>query len=159
MVERLIKTIKHKLKIMATTNIQNWDLLLPRIFFGYQCGIQANTNYFPFMVFTSCTPRLTINNNLSGLCDVFDEQKNPKVIVEEMILKMQLITSVHKTLLENVEHAHRKHKKVYATKKGLQTFEGSTKNAKVNMCKLGKKRSLLDNWEGPYFFVEYKDGK
>ncbi len=27
------------------------------------------------------------------------------------------------------------------------------------MCRPGKKRSLLSNWEGPYFFVEYKDGK
>ncbi len=27
------------------------------------------------------------------------------------------------------------------------------------MHKLGKKRSLLSNWEGPYLFVEYKYGK
>jgi len=48
---------------------------------------------------------------------------------------------------------------VYAARKGLQTFEGFTTNAKVKMDKLGKKRSLLSNWEGPYFFVEYKDDK
>jgi transposase InsO family protein len=35
MVERLIKTIKHGLIIMVVTNIQDWDLLLPRILFGY----------------------------------------------------------------------------------------------------------------------------
>jgi hypothetical protein len=35
MVEHLIKTIKHGLTIMAATNIQDWDLLLPRILFGY----------------------------------------------------------------------------------------------------------------------------
>jgi len=55
-----------------------------------------------------------------------------------------------------VEHAQRRQRKVYVVKKGLQTFEGFTKNAKVKMCKLGKKRSLFSNWEGPYFFVECK---
>jgi hypothetical protein len=58
---------------MATTNIQDWDLLLPKILFGYQWGIQANMKYSPFMVLTSRMPRLTIDNNFSGLCDVFDE--------------------------------------------------------------------------------------
>jgi len=118
MVECLIKIIKHGLTIMATTNIQDWDLFLPRILFGYQCGIQANTKYSPFMVLISHTPRLTINNNLRGLCDVFDEQENPKIVVEQMILKMQLIARVHKTLLDNVKQAQRRQRKVYATIKG-----------------------------------------
>jgi hypothetical protein len=56
-------------------------------------------------------------------------------MVEQMILKMQLIANVHKNLLENVEEAQRKQRKVYATRKGLQTFEGFTKNAKVKMRK------------------------
>jgi hypothetical protein len=73
MVERLIKTIKHKLTIMASTNIQDWDLLLPKILFGYQCGIQANMKYSPFMVLIGHMPRLTIDNNFNSLCDVFDE--------------------------------------------------------------------------------------
>jgi hypothetical protein len=29
----------------------------------------------------------------------------------------------------------------------------------VKMRKLGKKRALLANWEGPYAFVKYKDEK
>jgi hypothetical protein len=58
---------------------------------------------------------------------------------------MQLIASVHKSLLENVEHVQRKQKKVYATKKGLQTSEGFIGNTKVKMCKPGKKNSLLNN--------------
>jgi hypothetical protein len=111
------------------------------------------------MVLIGHTPRLTIDNNLNGSCDVFDEHENPEVIVEQMILKMWLITIMHKTLLENVEHAQRKQRKVYASKKRLQTFEGFTKTTKVKMRKFGKKRSLLNNLEGPYFFVEYKDGK
>jgi hypothetical protein len=83
MVEHLIKTIKHGLIVMATTNIQDCDLFLPRIFFGYRCGIQVSTKYSPFMVFTSHTPRLTIDNNLKGLCDVFDEQENLKVMAKK----------------------------------------------------------------------------
>jgi transposase InsO family protein len=35
MVERLIKTIKHGLIVMAVTNIHDWDSFLPKIFFGY----------------------------------------------------------------------------------------------------------------------------
>ncbi len=57
------------------------------------------------MVFTGRTPRLTIDNSLNGLCDVFDEQASPEVMSNHMILKMQLIASVHKFFLENVEHA------------------------------------------------------
>jgi len=48
---------------------------------------------------------------------------------------------------------------VYVVRKGLQTFEGFIKNAKVKMRRPGKKRSLLSNWEAPYFFVDHKDGK
>jgi hypothetical protein len=39
MVECLIMTIKHGLTIMATSNIHDWDSFLPRILFGYRCGI------------------------------------------------------------------------------------------------------------------------
>jgi hypothetical protein len=34
------------------------------------------------MVLTGHMPRLTIDNNLKGLCDVFDEQENHEVMVE-----------------------------------------------------------------------------
>jgi hypothetical protein len=27
------------------------------------------------------------------------------------------------------------------------------------MCKFGKKKTIMCNWEGPYIFVDYKDGK
>jgi hypothetical protein len=91
------------------------------------------------MLFIGRMPRFTIDSTFNGLCDVFDGQENPKVMVEQMILNMRLITSVHKTLLENVEHAQRKQRMVYVVRKGLQTFEDFTKNAKVKMHKLGKK--------------------
>jgi hypothetical protein len=69
------------------------------------------------MVFISCTLRLTIDNSFTGLCDVFDEQENPEVMAKQIIFKMQLIASVHKTLLKNVEHAQRRQRKVYAARK------------------------------------------
>ncbi len=88
MVERLIKTLKQGLIIMAPININSWDLLLPWILFGYCCGIQANTKYSSFMVLIRCTPRLTIDNNFNGFCDVFDEFASLKVMVEQMVQKM-----------------------------------------------------------------------
>ncbi len=66
---------------------------------------------------------------------------------------------MHKSLLENVEHVQRKQRKVYVAIKGLQTFEGFIENTKVKIHRPGKKKSLLINWEGPYFFVDYKYGK
>jgi hypothetical protein len=84
MVEQLIKTIKQGLIIMVVVNISSWDLLLLHILFEC-CGIQANIKYSPFMVLTRRTPRLTIDNNLTGLCDVFNEFVGPKVMVEQMV--------------------------------------------------------------------------
>jgi hypothetical protein len=111
------------------------------------------------MVLIGHTPRLIIDNNISGLCDVFNEQESLEVMVDQMILKMQMIASVHKSLLENVKHVQRKQREVYVARKGLQTFEGFIENTKIKMRKPGKKRSLFSNWEGPYIFVDYKDGK
>jgi hypothetical protein len=88
MVERLIKTMKHKLTVMAATNIQDWDSLLQKILFAYRCGIQASMKYSPFMVLTSRMPRFTIDNNLSGLCYVFDDQTSPEIMVNQMILNV-----------------------------------------------------------------------
>jgi hypothetical protein len=34
------------------------------------------------MVFIACTTRLTIDNNLNGLCDVFDEDAGPEVMAK-----------------------------------------------------------------------------
>jgi len=35
-------------------------------------------------------------------------------MVEQMINKMQLVVNIHKTLIENVEQAQKKQRKVYA---------------------------------------------
>jgi hypothetical protein len=47
-------------------------------------------------------------------------------------------------------------KKTYATKKGKQTFEGLVVGETlVKMKKPGKKKALISNWEGPYWFVTH----
>jgi hypothetical protein len=71
MVERFIKIIKQGLMVMATTNVQSWDLLLHMIFFGYRCGIQTNIKYSRLMVFVGYAPKLTIDNNINRLHDFF----------------------------------------------------------------------------------------
>ncbi len=75
--------------------------------FGYQCGIQTNTKYSPFIVLARCSPKLTIDNNLNRLHDVFYESIGPKVMAKRMVQKMQLIIEVHRSLF-NVKHAQKK---------------------------------------------------
>lgn len=58
---------------------------------------------------------------------------------------MEVIANVHKSLLENIEQVRKKQRKVYATRKGLQIFDGFDENNKVKMCKLGKKKPLVRN--------------
>jgi hypothetical protein len=112
-----------------------------------------------FMVLIRCTPRLTIDNNFNGLCDVFDEFVGLEVTTKQMVQNMQLIVVVHRLLLENVEHVQKKQRKTHVTCKGLQTFDGFESDNKVKMHRLGKNKSLMCNWEGPYMFVDYKDMK
>ncbi len=60
MAERMIKTIKHGITVLATTpaNTECWDEQLAKVLFGYRCGIQASTKFSPFMILTGRTPRL-----------------------------------------------------------------------------------------------------
>jgi hypothetical protein len=76
-----------------------------------------------------------------------------------MVHKMQLIANVHKSLLENAEQDQKKQRKVHVACKVFQIFDGFEENNKMKMCKHGKNKSLVYNWEGPYIFMDYKDGK
>jgi len=69
MAERMIKTIKHGITVLATTpsNVDCWDEHLAKILFGYRCGIQASTRFSPFMILTGHTPRLRAYNYLHAL--------------------------------------------------------------------------------------------
>jgi hypothetical protein len=71
---------------------------------------------------------------------------------------MHLIVGVHTFLVENVEQVQKRQRKVYVACKGLQMFDGLKENNKITMRKLDKRMSLVNNWEGPYMFINYKDG-
>ncbi len=90
---------------------------------------------------------------------MIDDQVEPQDLVQ-MVSKMELIvTQLHESLLENVEHAQKKHRVTYVIKKGCIMFHSFGKEKIwLKMCKLGKKKFLLVSWEGPYLFDGYKDG-
>ncbi len=69
MAERIIKTIKHGITVLAATpaNMDCWDEQLAKVLFGYRCGIQASTKFSPFMILTGRTPRLRTDNYLHAL--------------------------------------------------------------------------------------------
>jgi hypothetical protein len=69
MAERIIKTIKHGITVLAATpaNMDCWDEQLAKVLFGYQCGIQASIKFSPFMILTSRTPHLRADNYLQAL--------------------------------------------------------------------------------------------
>jgi hypothetical protein len=52
-------------------------------------------------------------------CVMFDESARLEFMIEQLIHKMHLIVSMHKSLLENVKQAQNKQRKVYVTHKGL----------------------------------------
>jgi len=107
------------LTMLSSTHIQGWDTQLQRILFGYWCGVQASTRYSPYMVLIRCSLRLIVSNSLNGLCDVVNEQVGPKAMAGHILLKKQLVSWIHKSLLENVEQVQKKQGKVYAFRKGL----------------------------------------
>jgi hypothetical protein len=55
---------------------------------------------------------------------------------------------------------HKRERKSYVARKGKQEFVGFEEGkTMVKMRKLGKRKALLANWEGPYAFMKYKDEK
>jgi hypothetical protein len=162
MAERMIKTIKHGITVLAGTpgNVDCWDEQLPRILFGYRYGIQASTKFSPFMILIGRTPRLRADNYLHTLTQVTDDGVDAEVAAAQFLQKMELIVSIHEDVLLNVEQAQKKQRKTYTTRKGKHMFEGLiTGETMVKMKKPGKKRALAASWEGPYRFIGHADGK
>jgi hypothetical protein len=63
-------------------------------------------------------------------------------------------------MLENVDQTQKRQHRSYVAQKGKQEFSGLEEGrVMVKMKKPWKKKTLLVNWEGPYTFVKYKDGK
>jgi len=102
MVERMTKTLKHGLTVVSE-NIQLCDIQVPKILFGYHCGIQSSTKYSSYMILTGIIPRLNIDNQPSNLTQVINDQVDPKDLALQMIFKMKLIIELHESLLENVD--------------------------------------------------------
>jgi hypothetical protein len=65
----------------------------------------ASTIFFPFMVFIERTLRLKADNFLSELTQTFDEELGVEQFTKQMIVKMELITKLHETVLGNNELA------------------------------------------------------
>jgi hypothetical protein len=87
MAERLIKTIKHGIIILAATpdNVDCWDEHLAKVMFKYRCGIQASTKFSPFMILTGRTPRLRADNYLHALTDVTDDSVDVEVAAAQFL--------------------------------------------------------------------------
>jgi hypothetical protein len=162
MVERMIKTIKHGITVLAATpgNVDCWDEQLAKILFGFRCGIQTSTKFSPFMILIGRTPRFRADNYLHALTQVTDDGVDVEVAAAQFLQKMELIASIHEDVLLNVEQAQKKQRKTYAARKGKHLFEGLiTGETMLKMKKPGKKRALAASWEGPYRFIGHADGK
>jgi hypothetical protein len=75
MAERMIKTIKHGITVLAVNpaNVDCWDEHLAKVLFGYRCGVQASTKFSPFMILNGRSSRLRADNYLNALTDVIDD--------------------------------------------------------------------------------------
>jgi hypothetical protein len=145
MAERLIKTIKHGITVLATTpeSVDYWDKHLAKILFGYRRGIQSSTKFSPFMILTGRTPRLRADNYLHALTIVTNDDVDVEIAASQFLQKVKLIANIHENVLLNVEQAQKKQKKTYDGKKGKQTFEGLVAGeTMVRMKKPGRKKAL-----------------
>jgi len=162
MAEHMIKTSKHGIIVLAANpaNVDCWDEHLAKVLFGYRCGVQVSTKFSPFMILTGRSPRLRADNYLNALTDTIDDGADVEDAVAQFLEKVKLITSIHESVLLNVEQAQKKQKTTYANKKGKHLFEGLVAGTSmVKMKKPGKRRALSASWEGPYQFVGHADEK
>jgi hypothetical protein len=87
MAERMIKTIKHGITVLAATpgNVDCWDEQLARILFGYRCGIHASTKFSPFMILIGRTLCLRADNYLHALTQVTDDGVDVEVAAAQFL--------------------------------------------------------------------------
>jgi len=162
MAERMIKTLKHDITVLAANlaNMNCWDEHLAKVLFGYRCGIQASTKFSPFMILTGRTPRLRADNYLQALTAETNDGDDIEEAAAQFLQKMELIGSIHNSVLCNVEQAQKQQKKFYVARRGKHLFEGLiVGQTMVKMKKPGKRRALSASWEGPYQFIRHTDGK
>jgi hypothetical protein len=162
MAERMIKTLKHGITILAANpaNVNCWDEQLAKVLFGYQCGVQSSTKFSPFMVLTGRSPRLKADNCLDNLTNVIDDTSTVDDMAAQFLEMVRLIASIHEHVLLNVEQAQKKQKHTYANRAGKHLFERLVAGvSRVKMKRPGKRRALSASWEGPYLFIGHTDGK
>jgi hypothetical protein len=107
MVERLIKTIKHGITVLAAMpeTVDCWDEHLAKVLFGYRCGIQSSTKFSPYMILTGRTPRLRADNYLQALTDETDENIGVEAMAARFLQNMKLVASIDENVLSNIERA------------------------------------------------------
>jgi hypothetical protein len=76
------------------------------------------------MILTGRTPRLRADNYLHALITETNVGAEVEVAAAQFLQKMELIASIHKNVLLNVEQAQKQQRKTYATQKGKHLFEG-----------------------------------
>jgi len=109
MAERMIKTIKHGITVLATipANMDCWDQQLAKVLFGYRCGIQMSTKFSPFMILIGRTPRLRADNCLQTLTAETDDGVDMEATAVQFLQKVELIASIHDNVLLNAEQAQK----------------------------------------------------
>jgi hypothetical protein len=107
MAERMIKTIKHGITVLAVDSaiVDSWDEHLAKVLFGYRCGVQVSTKFSSFMFLTGRSPRLRADNYLSTLTSVVDDEDDVEQIAAQFLEKVKLIASIHESVFLNVEQA------------------------------------------------------
>jgi len=121
---------------------------------------KASTKFSPFMILTGRTPRLRADNYLQALTTETNDGDDIEETAAQFLQKMELIGSIHNSVLCTVEQAQKQQKKVYAAPRGKHLFEGLiVGQTMVKMKKPGKRRALSASWEGPYQFTGHTDGK
>jgi hypothetical protein len=158
----MIKTIKYGITVLAMNpkNVDCWDEHMAKVLFGYRCGVQASTKFSPFMVLTGRSPRLRADNYLSALTGVVNDGVDVEQITAQFLEKVNLIASIHESVLLNVERAQKRQRSAYASRRGKHLFEGLVAGqTMVKMKEPGKRHALAASWEGPYRFIGHVDGK
>jgi hypothetical protein len=108
------------------------------------------------MILTGRTPRLRADNYLQALTtETLTTETDDGGGIEEAAAqfqqKVELIGSIHNSVLCNVEQVQKQQKKVYATRRGKHLFEGLVAGqTMMKMKRPGKRRALSASWEGPY---------
>jgi hypothetical protein len=101
------------------------------------------------MILTGRNPRLTVDNKLAELCEPTVDDRSADQIADQMVYKLNLISSIHVAVLTNVAEAKKKQKHASVAHRGKQFFEGLQLGSLMKMRRPGKKKGLELSWEGP----------